>query len=84
MPTKVCFQSMTNENFDYKKLRTIIENKGLKNTWLAKQVGLSHGYFKQVVAGSETPSMRSIMLLSHTLECRVEDLMKDLDETSVS
>lgn len=52
----------------------VINEKGLKKTWLAKNMGIGRSYFSQCLGGSRKPSYKVAAKLAMLLQVPVESI----------
>jgi transcriptional regulator with XRE-family HTH domain len=69
-------------------IHEIIEKKGLKKTWVAKQLGISPSYlgaWKNNKNGicEKPPAMIYLFMLARLLDCYVDDLMELIGEDEI-
>ena len=62
------------------KLKKIIDEKGLKTGWLAKQIGVSRVTLYRYLSGAINPSLSTIFHLSQILNVSQETLKCDAEE----
>ena len=58
-------------------LKQIINNRGLKQSWLSEQLGVHHTEPSQWIAGRRRPRNDQIKKLAKLLKVRVKDLYPD-------
>lgn len=55
-------------------LKAMIHSKGLKNNWLAAQVGVDRAVFTKWITGERIPSIVQKSILAGVLNCDVSDI----------
>ena len=59
------------------QIRTIRESKGISQSWLAKNAGISQPALCQIERGTKNPSLQIGAELARLLDCTVEDLLAE-------
>jgi DNA-binding XRE family transcriptional regulator len=63
------------------RLSELINEKGLKKTWVAEQVGIAPGTLSKIISGeTRAPELTKALKLARVLETTVEDLWGHLIE----
>ena len=60
-----------------KQIRTIRESKGISQSELAKNAGISQPALCQIECGTKNPSLQIGAEIARLLECTVEELLTD-------
>ncbi|MFD1416791.1 helix-turn-helix transcriptional regulator [Oceanobacillus jeddahense] len=55
-------------------INKIIQERGLKNKWVANQLGVSPNIISRWVNNKSMPSVEKLFLLAKLLDCKVDDL----------
>ncbi|GGP14212.1 helix-turn-helix transcriptional regulator [Oceanobacillus neutriphilus] len=55
-------------------INKIIQEKGLKNKWVANQLNVSPNIISRWVNNKSMPSVENLFLLAKLLDCKVDDL----------
>ena len=69
------FLSMTYV-FDYKKIRQVIEDRGLKQTWVAERIGIRNNTLNGYLNGRGYPRSATRKLLSEVLNIPEKEFMR--------
>lgn len=64
------------------KLRKIRENKRMTQAELAVQVGVKPNTISQWESGSRKPDIDTVLHLATILNCTVDDLLRDADDSN--
>ena len=56
------------------KLGKLIEDKGLKKSYIARKVGISPGLLSKYLSGERKPKLDTAKKLADILECSIEDI----------
>ncbi len=56
------------------KLDKLIEEKGLKKSYIAHKIGISPGLLSKYISGERKPKLDTAKKLSEILECSIEDI----------
>jgi len=56
------------------KLEKIIEDKGLKKSYVARKIGISPGLLSKYLSGERKPKLDTAKKLADILECSIEDI----------
>ena len=59
------------------KLGKLIEDKGLKKSYIARKVGISPGLLSKYLSGERKPKLDTAKKLADILECSIEDIFFD-------
>jgi len=62
------------------KLKKILDERGLKQGFIAEKAGLSRGAFSLIVRGKSIPTLPVAMRIARVLEMTVEELWGHLAE----
>ncbi len=73
---------MERDEFDRAELRRLINDKGLKQTWVAEHSEISINYLCLILKGTRTPSKRVWKLLAQTLDVDWANLAKSKTKAS--
>ena len=61
------------------RLKEIIDERGLKQTWLAKQIGIDRSTLSSVVANKKSTNLETAMRIAKVLGLRMEDIFELID-----
>ena len=64
------------------KLKKILDERGLKQGFIAEKAGLSRGAFSLIVRGKSIPTLPAALRIARVLDISVEELWGDLVEES--
>ena len=56
------------------KLGKLIEDKGLKKSYIARKIGISPGLLSKYLSGERKPKLNTAKKLADILECSIEDI----------
>ena len=56
------------------KLGKLIEDKGLKKSYIARKIGISPGLLSKYLSGERKPKLDTAKKLADILECSIEDI----------
>ena len=56
------------------KLGKLIEDKGLKKSYIAHKIGISPGLLSKYLSGERKPKLDTAKKLADILECSIEDI----------
>ncbi len=56
------------------KLREIIRDRGIKQTWLAGRAGITYQALSDIVTQKRTPTLPVAKRIARVMEMRVEDI----------
>lgn len=62
------------------KLREILEEKGLKQTWLAQKIGIDRSTLSTVIANKKGTNLETAMRIAKTLNLKMEDIFELIDD----
>lgn len=62
------------------RIREVIEEKGIKQTWLAEKLGKSFNMVNGYVQNRHQPSLETLYKIAAVLNVSVKDLLVDNDE----
>lgn len=65
--------------FDYLKFKRIIDERGLKTTWVATSLGVSKDTCRSWLRGARPPRRSAIKHLAILLKIQEQDLMKNTE-----
>lgn len=68
---------------DPDKLRAVRERKGLKQKWVAEQIGISKQALSTYECGESMPSLQTVESLCQLYECSVTDIVAVKDVATV-
>lgn len=63
----------------YNRIKEVIEAKGLKQSWVAEQLGYTPRYFYKITNNHVQPSVDKLYELAQILDVKVSDLLCDED-----
>ena len=67
------------KNFVYnEKLKGMIHKRGLKNNWIAAQVGIDAGILTKWITGEREPTIVQKTILAGVLNCRLKEIFKEI------
>lgn len=58
-------------------LKEIMEERGLKQTWLAKKIGVRPTTINDLVSGKRLPSLPVALSVAKVLELKIEDIWNE-------
>lgn len=58
------------------RIGEMIELRGYKKIWVAKQIGVSHIVLSRWINNVSMPSVKNLFKLAELLDCKVDDLYK--------
>ncbi|MBD8977943.1 MAG: XRE family transcriptional regulator [Prevotellamassilia timonensis] len=61
-------------------IKTILESKGISQTWLAKQLGKSFSTVNSYVCNRSQPNLQTLLEISKLLSVDLKDLITDEKE----
>ena len=61
-------------------IRRILDERGLSQVWLAKQIGTSHTVFTPWMNGKSLPSLMSLYRISRVLNVTMDSLMEGIND----
>jgi putative transcriptional regulator len=56
------------------RLKEIIDERGIKQTWLRERAGMSHSAFNRIVNGLSLPTLEAALRIAKALDLHVEDI----------
>jgi len=59
------------------RLKGMIQNRGLKNSWIAQKIGVDSTMITKFINGNRTPSQVRKQLIADILNCKIKDIFKD-------
>ena len=59
------------------KLGKLIEDKGLKKSYIARKIGISPGLLSKCLSGERKPKLDTAKKLADILKCSIEDIFFD-------
>ena len=59
------------------KLGKLIEDKGLKKSYIARKIGISPGLLSKYLSGERKPKLDTAKKLADILECSIEEIFFD-------
>jgi len=62
------------------RIKEVLEEKGIKQTWLAEKLGKSFSIVNAYVCNRRQPSLETLFQIAEVLGVNVEELIKNLDE----
>ena len=62
------------------KIKSILEERGISQTWLAKRLGKSYGMVNAYVCNRIQPSLDVLSQIADILQVDVKDLITNKDE----
>lgn len=60
------------------RIKAVLENKGIKQTWLAEQLGKSYNMVNGYVQNRQQPRLEVLYEISKILDVEVKDLLVEL------
>lgn len=64
------------------RLKEILDSRGIKQTWLAEQVGLHRGTLNNIIANKYNTSLEIAFKIAYTLNLKIEDIFEWIDDES--
>lgn len=64
------------QRFDYQKIRMILKERGLKQIWLANEIGVSKCTIHRLLNGGGNPRQATVRLLSRVLKVPESEFMR--------
>jgi putative transcriptional regulator len=58
------------------RIKEVLENKGIKQTWLAEQLGKSYNMVNAYVQNRQQPRLEDLYKIAEILEVDVKELLK--------
>ena len=62
---------------DMNRIKEVLEEKGIKQTWLAEQLGKSYNMVNGYVQNRQQPRLEVLFEIAEILEVKPKDLLKD-------
>ena len=62
------------------RIKLVLDQKGISQTWLAKQVGKSFSTINSYACNRNQPDLETLLALSKILQVDLKDLITDEDE----
>ncbi|MDM1543637.1 helix-turn-helix transcriptional regulator [Empedobacter sp. 189-2] len=62
------------------RIKEVIDEKGIKQTWLAEKLGKSFNMVNGYVQNRHQPSLETLYKIAEILNVSVKDLLVDIDE----
>jgi putative transcriptional regulator len=62
------------------KLKDILDNKGVKQTWLAEQVGIHRGTLNNIIANKYNTSLEVAFKIANALNMKLDEIFEWNDE----
>jgi transcriptional regulator with XRE-family HTH domain len=62
------------------RIKDILDQKGISQTWLAKQVGKSFSTINSYACNRYQPDLETLLVISRILQVDLKDLITDEDE----
>lgn len=59
------------------RIKEVLEKKGVKQTWLAEQLGKSYNVVNGYVQNRQQPRLEVLFKIARILEVKPQDLIKD-------
>ncbi|GGH65852.1 helix-turn-helix domain-containing protein [Phaeocystidibacter marisrubri] len=59
------------------RIKEILEEKGIKQTWLAEKLGKSYNMVNGYVQNRQQPRLQILFEIAEILEVKPQDLLKD-------
>jgi len=60
------------------KLKGMIHKRGLKNNWIATQVGVDAGILTKWITGEREPTIVQKTILAGVLNCQLKEIFNDI------
>ena len=67
-------------NMKLNRIKDILDQKGISQTWLAKQVGKSFSTINSYACNRYQPDLETLLAISRILQVDLKDLITDEDE----
>ena len=64
------------------KIKAVLEDKGIKQTWLAEQLGKSYNMVNGYVQNRQQPRLEVLYEIAKILDVEVKELLVDLKPTN--
>jgi transcriptional regulator with XRE-family HTH domain len=62
------------------RIKLVLDQKGISQTWLAKQVGKSFSTINSYACSRYQPDLETLLVISRILQVDLKDLITDEDE----
>jgi len=62
------------------RIKEVLEEKGIKQKWLAEQLGKSYNMVNGYVQNRQQPRLEVLYKIAEILDVNVKDLLKDNDD----
>ena len=62
------------------RIKTVLESKGVSQTWLAKQLGLSYGTVNSYACNRTQPSLNKLLEIANLLNLDMKDLITEAED----
>ncbi|KGN71545.1 transcriptional regulator [Porphyromonas gulae] len=62
------------------RIKEVLEEKGIKQTWLAEKLGKSFSIVNSYVCNRRQPSLETLFQIAEILQVNPKELIKALDE----
>lgn len=66
--------------FKREKLKSFMAEKGLNNTELARQIGVTEKCIRDILNGIKQPSLARASEIADLMECTIDDLVEKEEE----
>lgn len=73
-------QNNTVYNMKINKIKSILEKKGVSQTWLAKQLDKSFNTINSYVCNRSQPNLETLLQISKILDVDIKDLISSTNE----
>ena len=57
------------------RIKEVLEQKGIKQTWLSEKLGKSFNTVKSYVQNRQQPSLKTLYLIAEILDVEIKDLL---------
>ena len=58
------------------RLKEIMDERGLKQIWLADKIGIDRSTLSSVIANRKETNLETAMRIAHTLDLKMEDIFE--------
>lgn len=62
------------------RLREVLEERGIKQTWLAEKIGIDRSTLSTVVANKKGTNLETAMRIAHVLNMKMEEIFELLED----
>jgi DNA-binding XRE family transcriptional regulator len=62
------------------RLKEILEERGIKQTWLAEKAGIDRSTLNFVISNKKSTNLETGMRIARALDLKVEDIFEIVDE----